>query len=214
NLTQLLGTLTYRGHAFGGLEWMDRYSPELMEAAEHIHGSDIDALMAACRWTHQFYLAPAKYGTTFTLRDAIENKKLDCVRATDMISAIFRDAGRSKLGFVWWSAGTAAHSISAYLERENDQPHTLMVDGLNPPDQPELWPDAYFHGHAWPPTFKDYPPPYSAELYVRGIDSYVWAEGYIIRGASAGMLYKAAIPYLPTREQKSVSQVYGGPFPQ
>src|SRR5262249_41150514 len=133
---------------------------------------------------------------------------------TDMIGALFRNSGRAPFGHVWWSAGTASHSVAAYLSREGDQTKTLLADGLNPPSQPEVWPQAYFNGHDWPRGMENNAPPYCAELYVRGLDNYVWAEGYIIRGPNAGTLVKAGIPYLLLREQPYSTKVYNGPYPR
>src|SRR5439155_4938668 len=64
---ELMGVLMYRGHCFGGLEWADRFQPELMHAADAIPpgASDLDALMSAWRWTHDFYRGPGDgYGST------------------------------------------------------------------------------------------------------------------------------------------------------
>jgi hypothetical protein len=211
---ELMGVLVYRGHSFAGLEWGDRFQPQLLKVAEQISGSPRDILMAATKWTNDFY-RPEGYGLTYTLRDAIAERRLDCVRSTDMIAAIYRNAGRTALGHVWWSAGTASHSVAALLESggEGKPPQASMIDGLMPSASLERWPDAYFNGHAWPPTMEKNPQPYSAELYVRGIDNYVWAEGYIIRGPSAGTLIKTAIPYFAARNRASESVVYDGPHP-
>jgi hypothetical protein len=214
---ELLGVLMYRGHSFAGLEWADRFQPELLKAAEEIPASlsDADALLAAADWTNKFYHGPtAAYGMTFTLRDALEQKKLDCVRATDMIGAIFRNSGRPRFGHVRWCAETNAHSVAAYLGRDHDKPRTLLVDGLQASPQPETWPDAYFHGHAWPPGLTPTPVPYAVELYVRGLDSYLWAEGYIVRGPNAGYLTTARIPYSTHRLEQSTKKVFDGPYPE
>src|SRR3712207_6852879 len=61
--------------------------------------------------------------------------------------------------------------------------------------------------------------PYCYELYVRGLDSYVWSEGYIARGPRAGTLTTAAVPYLPGRDAAAPAapasrKVYDGPYPQ
>ncbi|HEX3357398.1 MAG TPA: hypothetical protein VHS31_10545, partial [Tepidisphaeraceae bacterium] len=142
---ELLGVLMYRGHSFAGLEWADRFQPQLLGAADEIdeNESDATALLDACKWTNSFYKAPATYGVTLTLRDALQEKKLDCVRATDMIGAIFRNAGRSRFAHVRWCAETAGHSVAAYMGTENEKIKPLIVDGLNPPEQPEVWPDCY-----------------------------------------------------------------------
>lgn len=213
SVPDLMGTLMYRGHSFGGLEWADRYQPELIDAANQVAGSDSESLMTACNWTFSFYHGPAKYGSTLTLRDAIEHKKLDCVRATDMIGAIYRNAGRTRFGHVRWCAESVGHSVAAIITSDNGQWKALVADGMMPPPQPEPWPDTYFHGHAWPHDLAGNPTPYAVELYVRGIDNYVWAEGYIVRGPNAGTLAKTTIPYLPYYPKNVTQKVYDGPYP-
>jgi len=212
-----MSSLMYRGHSFAGLEWADRFQPQLLDAADTIPAtaSDQDALMAAWRWTNEFLGRPEHYGVTWTLRDALEKRELDCVRATDMIGAIFRNAGRTRFGHVRWCAGTAAHSVAAYLGRDGDQSRTLIVDGLMPADKPEVWPDAYFHGHRWPPQpgVQNPPTPYAVELYARGLDNYIWAEGYVIRGPHAGWLTTSRIPYSTHRRADSSRKVFDGPYP-
>ncbi|MFZ1936960.1 MAG: hypothetical protein WCB27_12375 [Thermoguttaceae bacterium] len=213
---ELMGALMYRGHSFGGMEWDDRYQPQLVDAAAEIGTAktDVQALLSAYDWTHDFYQSPENYGRTFTLRDALQQKKLDCVRATDMIGAIFRDAGRNRFGHVRWCAETTGHSVAAYLGRENGEAKTLLVDGLMPKGQLEVWPECYFHGHAWPPGLENNPPPYAVELYIRGLDSYVWAEGYIVRGPNAGWLTTVAIPYTSHRKERATRKVFEGPYPK
>jgi len=85
-----------------------------------------------------------------------------------------------------------------------------LVSGLT---KTEPWPDAYFNGHEWPEGLQDSAPPYAVELYGRGLDTYVWLEGYIIRDNNAGLLVKAAAPYLPGREKASSTKVFNGPYP-
>ena len=215
---ELMNVLMYRGHSFAGLEWGDRFQPELIRAADQINPSetDLEALQDACKWTNHFYQSPAEYGVTFTLRGALEEKKLDCVRATDMISAIFRNAGRSRLGHVRWCSETGGHSVAAYWGRSDDKDNfdIELVDGLMPPQAPEKWPDCYFHGHAWPPGLEKNAQPYAVEMYVRGLDSYIWADGYIVRGPNAGWLTTAAIPYSAHQQEQTTRKVYDGPYPE
>jgi hypothetical protein len=213
---ELMSVLMYRGHSFAGLEWADRFQPELIQAADLIPTSEPDdvAFLQACQWTNNLYTSPSSsYGVTLTLRDALHEKRLDCVRATDMIGAIFRNAGRTRFGNIRWCAGATAHSVAAYLGTENGKSRTLVVDGLAPPKTPEVWPDCYFNGHDWPSTLTNTAPVYAAELYLRGIDSYVWAEGYIIRGPNAGTLTTARIPYSTHRLQTITRKVFDGPYP-
>jgi hypothetical protein len=216
SVQELMGALMYRGHSFAGLGWDDRYQPQLLAAAAGIDTgkTDVQALLAAHRWTHDFYHAPENYGRTITLHDALEQKRLDCVRATDMIGAIFRNAGRARFGHVRWCAETTGHSVAAYMGVENDKPRILLVDGLMPDDQYDVWPECYFHGHKWPPGLEKNPSPYAVELYIRGLDSYVWAEGYIVRGPHAGWLTSAAIPYSKHRREKTTRKVFDGPYPE
>ena len=72
---------------------------ELRQAGDSIAAdqTDADAFVAAARWTNQFY-HQSQYAPTYTLRDAVAEKKLDCVRATDMFGAVFRNAGRPRFG--------------------------------------------------------------------------------------------------------------------
>jgi hypothetical protein len=212
---ELLGNLMYRGHSFAGLEWSDRYQPQLVDAASHLNGSDEDVFLAACRWTYDFYKTHNDYAVTFTLRDAIEKGKLDCVRATDMIGAIYRNAGRPGFTHVRWCAENAGHSVAAVAVHDPDgKVHFEIGDGLTPTKQLEKWPEAYFHGHVWPEGMEKNSPPYCAELYVRGLDNYVFAEGYIIRGPNAGTMMKSRIPYSTTHLEKSEGKVFEGPYPQ
>jgi len=212
---ELMGALMYRGHSFAGLEWDDRFQTELINASEEIDTSetDSDALLQAGKWTNRFS-NPDDYASTFTLRDALKRKQLDCVRATDMIGAIFRNAGRTRFGHVRWCVENGGHSVAAYLGTENGKSKTILVDGLNPPEQPEVWPDAYFNGHEWPVNMTEHPTPYAVELYGRGLDSYVWFEGYIVRGPNAGYLTTANIPYAHNRRVFSTRKVFDGPYPQ
>jgi hypothetical protein len=211
---ELMSPLMYRGHSFGGLEWSDRYLPTLVSAAANVKGSDAEAFLAAAQWTNNFYRAPAEYGVTLTLRDAIDQKRLDCVRATDMIGAVYRNSGHIGFGHVRWCAETAGHSVAALLRVPDNKHSALLADGLVPTTQLEPWPDAYFHGHAWPAGMERNPTPYAMELYIRGIDSYVWAEGYIVRGPNAGTLQRTDIPYSTLRRTASVEKIFNGPFPK
>jgi hypothetical protein len=97
---------------------------------------------------------------------------------------------------------------------EDGKTHFVLGDGLTPTKQLESWPDAYFHGHAWPEGMQKNSPPYCAELYVRGIDNYIWAEGYIIRGPNAGTMTRARIPYSTTHLETTTTKVFEGPYPQ
>jgi hypothetical protein len=205
-LAELMGAMMYRGHSFGGLEWADRYQPLLMQAAADLHGSDEQAFLGAHRHTYGFFRT-ATYAVAVTLREAIDKRRLDCVRATDMMGDIYQNSGRARMGHVRMSVGTFAHSVAAVTTADGGQSKTLLLDGMAPMERPEIWPDAYFRGHAWPAGFQNYPSPYCVELYARGLDNYIWAEGYIIRDVNAGTLTKAAVPYLPGHEKTTTEKV-------
>jgi hypothetical protein len=214
---ELMNALMYRGHSFAGLEWGDRFRPELIEAAEIIgaKATDLEAFKSAWRWTNDLYQADSNYGVTFTLRDALQRKRLDCVRATDMITSIYRNAGHVGAGNVRWCSETSGHSVAALMVRRNNDLQMFIGDGLMPPAEPEVWPECYFQGHAWPKGLEANSPPYAAELYVRGLDGYVWAEGYIIRGPNAGMYTSVDTPYSAFHHNASISKrIFAGPYPQ
>src|SRR5690606_30503562 len=80
SIDELMDVMMYRAQSFAGLEWDDRFQPELTRAGAEIDAqwSNSQALQSACGWTNRFY-QPENYGTTFTLREAIMRKKLDCV---------------------------------------------------------------------------------------------------------------------------------------
>ena len=140
--SDLMGVMMYRGHSFAGIEWGDRFQPQLIEAADKIKSSesDLQALDDAWAWTNHFYQSPAEYGLTFTLRDALEQKELDCNRATDMIAAIFRNAGRTHLGYVRWCSETGGHSVAAYVDPTDSK--TFLADGLTSSATPKSGPIA------------------------------------------------------------------------
>lgn len=212
-VTQLMGALMYRAHSFAGVEWADRYHPELFDAAKSISSDPAVAFEEATAWTSKFYTDGAKYGITFTLRETFEQKKLDCVRATDMIGTLFRNAGHSGFGHVRWTTEFGGHSVAARIFSEGPHCKAMLFDGMNPTEKAEVWPDAYFRPHEWPVDLRPKPNMRTAELFVRGLDNYIWAEGYIVMGPEAGMLYKSAVPYLPHREYGSAEKVFDGPYP-
>ena len=148
------------------------------------------------------------------LRTGTEVEIHSGLTSDDMIAAIHRNSGGTRFGFVNWSAGSHGHAAAAYFDHQDSQPRTLVIDGMSGDPQPETWPDAYFNGHAWPPGFNGNPPPYSVELMARGIDNYIWLEGYLIRGPNAGTLLRAAVPYLPAREKSDQQKVFAGPYPR
>lgn len=206
----LMGVLVYRGHSFSGIEWADRFQPRVLDEALTLRGdTDATVFADACRLVHELFEKRTAYGVTLSLRDSLDRGIMDCVRATDLTIDLFRNNGRSGIGHVRWAAGTAGHTVPALWGTGEE---VLVVDPLEP-KAPERWPAAYFQGARWPEFLRENAPPATAELYVRGLDSYVWAQGYVIRGEHAGTLGTAAIPYLSPFAKAGSATVFAGPYP-
>jgi len=212
----LMGVIFYRaGDASGAAEWGDRYEPRLMKIAGELTGANSQVLMAAQRFTRAFFGGWENYESVVTLREAIETHKMDCVRATDMIGSLYRGSGHPGFYIVRWCAGVAGHSLAAAETIEKGQRRIYIVDGLETDeDLSDQWPSAYFRGPAWPAGFVGPKADiYAVELLGRGLDSYVWLEGYVIRGPNAGDLTRAAVPYMTDRTADGVTRIYSGPYP-
>jgi hypothetical protein len=215
DVTDMMDAIFYRAGAWcSGLEWGDRFDPRLMEMAGKLNGDDSKVLGGAHDVTNDFLGDWGNYqGGIWTLHDALDKRKLDCVRGSDMIGGLFRDAGHSGYMGVRLTCGIATHTLSAV---ETDEPggRIVMSDSLVPGQNTVAWPAAVFKGLTWP---KGYPGPrgpvFAAILCARGLDSYVLAEGYVVRGPHAGELFRAALPHLPGRERSLVQKVFAGPYP-
>ena len=208
---QLMGVLFYRGHSFSGLEWGDRFQPYLIEEAADLPGKSAEAFRAACRKAHALADRGGQYGPTLTLRDAFNRGVFDCIRTTDLAITLFRNSGRSGVGHVRWTAGTDAHAVAAHWGAARDS-GVLVIDPMAL-DEEGRWPELYFRGAVWPESLPGRPQPYAVEFYVRGLDNYIWAEGYSVRGHRAGTLVSHAIPYLKGFDTTDERQAYPGPYP-
>ncbi len=197
SVDRVMGAFVYRGHFFAGFDWSDRYADALhAEPLTDPAVGDADAFRAACMEARDAFASRASYGPTLTLRQSLESGVIDCVRATDMVLTRYRNDGRSGVGHVRWLTGGAGHSVPVLFgAKEGGRP--ILIDPLLADPQPEVWPDAYVAGATWPEVLAGQPPLQGAELYVRGIDSYVWAQGLCIDGPNAGQFVSASVPYLP-----------------
>ncbi len=199
----LLDVLFYRGGSpDGGTRWGDRFHPRLMAAAGLLSGSDEQVLLGAQHFTRgQFrsYAYANSYASA-TLTRVLESGKMDCLAATDMIGCLYRNAGRAGFYNLRGCAGVAGHSVAAAAVRDNGKPSIGIVDGLGKPQtRVRLWPESYPGPHEWPDAYPGpRAPMYAAELFTRGLDNYLWAEGFIARGRQAGTLVQESIPYLST----------------
>jgi len=212
---ELMDAIFYRGEPCGAIVWSDRFDDRLLRRAAGLRGDGLQVLRGAHEFTHGLLDGWANYrGNVWLLHEALDQRKLDCVRGTDMIGSLYRNAGEAGYLCVHLSCAVASHSVSAAEADTPDGPRIFVMDSLCPPAGPQTWPEAYFHGFRWP---KGYPgdrgPAFTAELGARGLDNYLFAEGYVIVGPKAGTLLRAAIPYLPGREAPSSARVYAGPFP-
>ncbi len=213
---ELMDVIFYRGEVSGGLMWADRFDSRLMRAAGGMSGSNEEVLSRAHKLANAFFSDWENYASGIsTLREALDARKLDCVRGTDMIGSLYRNAGRSGYYCLRLCAGIAAHSASAASTRRAGRETITIADSLAEPSVRRDWPSAFYRGYTWPREYRgDRGPVFAVELYARGLDSYVLAEGYIIRGPNAGALMRAALPHLPGREKALAGKVYAGPHPK
>jgi len=203
SVADLMDVVFYRGGdpAGGVIEWGDRFDRRLVDAAGKLDGSD-EQVLAAARWfTRDLFGGWENYSAVGTLEEALDTGRMSCIRATDMIGSLYRNSGRPGVYAVRWCGGLVGHSVSAVRVTRDGGDVMLLADGLDAaPTGTEVWPDAYKNGHAWPEGFPgSMPDIYAVELYGRGLDNYVWMEGYVIRGPHAGSLMKAVVPYMPQR---------------
>jgi hypothetical protein len=214
-MASIMDVLFYRGDASGGAAWDDRFNAQLMKIAGSLKGPDEEVLLAAQRLTRGFFGGWENYEPADSLTQAIQTRKLDCLNATDMIAALYRNAGRGRLYGVRWSAGVVGHSVAAIEVKRREGVRHVLVDGLTDPQiVSEDWPNAYYREHEWPAGYTGVAGDvYSVELMARGLDNYIWCEGYMVRGPDAGMLARAAVPYLPTHNETQTAKVYTGPYP-
>lgn len=208
-VAELMDVLPYRaGLGMSGIEWGDRFDERLMAAAGKLAGgSRREAFMAAHAWAHDtVYKGSANYkGMVLTLRKALDMGKYDCIRGTDMIGALYRNAGWPGFLNVRWCRGASAHTIAGVALRQGEGARVVAVDSLFAPGRRQgTWPESYFTGH---------PDLYAVELNGRGLDNYVWLQGYVIRGPNAGTLMRAAVPYLPGWDTAGREKVFAGPYP-
>ncbi len=213
---ELMDVLFYRsGFYSSGYLWADRYDRRIVEEAAKLLGDQEKAARQAQQLTNHLLMGWANYrANVMTLTDSLNIGKLDCVSGTDMIGALYRDAGHGEYFVVRLRCGTAGHSVGAIPVVRDGQRKLLILDCLQTEPPGEVWPSAFFQDIRWP---QGYPgsrgPLFSAELYVRGLDGYLFAAGYVVRDESAGQLVRAALPYVPTAPKAGVTQAFAGPYP-
>lgn len=197
---QLMGVIFYRAGDFtGGYAWDDRFDRRLLATSADLGPDNEAALLKAHAFAQRLFGTWDHYGPVDSLRDALDTHRLNCLRATDLIGALYRDSGRAGFYNLRLSSGTVGHTVAAVRVDAGGQTRMVAADGLDLDQKaPELWPQDYLGGYCWPAgKFEKEPPPFAAELHVRGLNSYVWVEGYVLRGDNKGAFLQTKIPYLP-----------------
>jgi len=210
----LMDVIFYRGgDPEGGNDWAERFDARLMDAAATLGGSDEQAILGAQHFARALLGAPDHYGAAYTLREALDTTKFDCINGTNVIGCLYRNAGRAGFYSIRWSGGAVGHTVAAAEVARPDGPAIVIVDALEDAQVvPGLWPQAYQGAHRWPPAYPGAKADvHTVELYTRGLDNYVWVEGYVMRGPDAGLLVRAAVPYLPNRQASGMVRVRRSP---
>jgi len=199
---QMLDVLPYRAGAwFSGIEWPDRYDPRLLKTSATMTGDSRTRLESAWKFTNTTYGGKKNYkGLVLTLRAALDTGKMDCIRATDMIGALYRNSGQPGFRTVRMcrvSHGGAGHTVAAAVVQNGGKSSIAIMDGLVAGGGRKTWPSSYFRSKGT----------WSVELCARGLDSYIFLEGYIIQGSNAGTQVKAPCPWLPGYEKPEIKKV-------
>jgi len=198
----LMDVLFYRGgDPEGGSDWAERFDPRLMDAAATLGGSDEQVILRTQHFARALLGTVRHYGAADSLREALDNNTFDCIDATNVIGCLYRNAGRAGFYNIRWSGGTVGHTVAAAEVTRAGAPAIVIVDALEDAQTAaELWPVAYRRGHRWPPAYPGARADlYAVELYTRGLDNYIWVEGYLLRGPNADTFTRMPVPYLPPR---------------
>jgi len=196
---ELMDALFYRaGFHTSGFYWADRYDARLLDAAGQILGPKDSVIRAAHAIANNLLDGWKNYGGgVLTLREALDTRKLDCVRGTDLVGALYRNAGQGRYYLVRLNCAIAGHSVAAVPVDANHPDRLLIVDSLEPNLPERYWPAPYLDEFTWP---DGYPGPrgplFSAELHTRGLNGYIFAEGYVVRGRNAGKHVRAPLIHL------------------
>jgi len=196
---ELMDVLFYRaGFYTSGFYWADRYDPRLLDAAGRMLGPKDSVIRAAHAIANNLLDGWKNYGGgVLTLREALDTRKIDCVRGIDLIGALYRNSGQGRYYLVRLNCAVAGHSVAAVPVDANHPDRLLIVDSLEPNLPERYWPTPYLDEFTWP---DGYPGPrgplFSAELHARGLNGYIFAEGYVVRGSNAGKHVRAPLIHL------------------
>ena len=126
-VAEMMDVVFYRGgDAFAGFEWGDRFDGRLMAASNSLAGDNERAVADAGRMTYSMFAGWQNYsGFILTLRESLDRRKLDCIRATDMIGSLYRNAGRSGFYNVRWACGNGGHTVAGAETMRNGKRRSL-----------------------------------------------------------------------------------------
>lgn len=172
------------GGWFCGLEWGDRYQAPLMQVPDDWPSDPMDAIWRAHAWVRK--QTRDTEGFVFTLREALETGALDCIRTTDAMGALYRNSGHPGFHMIRLSRGGSGHTIAALRDKNGD---VHYLDGQVGNGAPGRWPEGFRK------PLKPHPA-YAVELFGRGLDSWVFLEGYLVFGPARGNHVSAPVPYL------------------
>jgi len=216
-IAELMDVLFYRaGLHSSGFPWSDRYDPRILNAAGAVAGTRDVTILRAHGLVNGILKGWENYvGGIPTLADCLDAGKLDCVRGTDLVGALYRGAGQGEFFVIRLNCGVVGHSVGAVPLGQANERRLLIVDCLDSQMPSQTWPRAFFHGLTWPVGYPgEKGKLFSAELYARGLDGCLFAEGYVVRGEHAGHWVRAALPYLPGGEKAASAKIFEGPYPE
>ncbi len=180
------------GHACG-IEWGDRFDARILERARQVQGDDATMFSRAYELAHASFEAKLYVGGTHTLRRALDTRAFDCIRATDLVEALFRAAGGTDSVELRECRGGPSHTVVGRLVRKGNSWEVRSLDALRP----------RFEGaRTWPDDFRKNGASFAVEVYRPGLDTAIWASGYVVCGAHAGTRVDAAIPFVAGHEER------------
>ena len=185
-LNGLLDVLHNRGDAFAGMDWADRFRPELMDPMAKVGGGVQNALKAAhalCQAHFKTYK-----GFIFTMGQSLASGQMDCIRATDIIAAAYRNAGYGGYFSIRMSRMVNGHTIAG---AEVAPGKVITADGLL----------KGFAGTEWHQAADAQS--VSIELYARGLSHYAFVSGLVLSGANSKKSLTTPVPWLPGWEGKA-----------
>ncbi|HEX42422.1 MAG TPA: hypothetical protein ENN81_10250, partial [Phycisphaerales bacterium] len=132
SVDEMVDSLFYRaGFNSSGFNWADRYDHRLLDAAGQILGPGDTVIRRARQTVNNLLDGWRNYaGDIMTLKQALDARKFDCVRGTDLIGAIYRNAGHGRYYIGRLNCGVAGHSVGVVPIEEDGRQRLLIADSL------------------------------------------------------------------------------------